>query len=93
VKRAYTLNIESIICFESTAQAIMAEQALLQDAFYVRIMPKPSVIEAGCGFCLRFLPDDIDRAVSFLSKHALNIKEIYHIIEESDGTVSYTSYT
>jgi hypothetical protein len=91
-KEHTVLNIESIICFESTAQAIMAEQALLQDAFYVRVMPKPSVIEAGCGFCLRFLPDDIDKAVSFLAKQGLNVKEIYHI-EESGGTVSYTRQT
>ena len=46
------LQVESIICFESTAQAIMAEQALLEAAFNVRVMPKPAGIQAGCGFCL-----------------------------------------
>jgi hypothetical protein len=66
----------------------MAEQALLEEAFYVRVMPKPSVIEAGCGFCLRFLPDDIDKAVSFLSTRGVNIKEIYRV-EKSGANVSY----
>ncbi|MDR1301928.1 MAG: DUF3343 domain-containing protein [Treponema sp.] len=83
------MQVERIICFESTSQAIMAEQALLEQAFYVRVMPKPSGIEAGCGFCLRFLPDDIDKAVLFLSKCGITVKETYRM-EESDGTVSYT---
>ncbi|MDR1030105.1 MAG: DUF3343 domain-containing protein [Treponema sp.] len=83
------MKVERIICFESTSQAIMAEQVLLEQAFYVRVMPKPSSIQAGCGFCLRFLPEDIDKAVSFLSKCGINVKETYRM-EESGGTVSYT---
>lgn len=82
------MNIEAIICFESTAQAIMVEQALMEQAFSVRVMPKPSVIQAGCGFCLRFLPDDIEKVVAFLSKEEIMVKEIYRM-EELDGTISY----
>ncbi|MHB9293330.1 hypothetical protein Holit_02451 [Hollandina sp. SP2] len=82
------LIIEAILCFESTSQAIMAEQALLEEAFNVRVMPKPSAIKAGCGFCLRFLPDDLEKAVLFLLKQGVYIKETYRK-EESDGSVSY----
>jgi hypothetical protein len=79
---------EVIICFESTAQAIMAEQTLLEKAFYVRVMPKPSAIKAGCGFCLRFLPEDIAKIVPCLSECGIAVAEIYRM-EESDGKVSY----
>lgn len=81
-------DIEAIICFESTSQAIMAEQVLLGGAFYVRVMPKPSVIEAGCGFCLRFLPEDIGNVIAFLSNHGIAVKETYRM-EKSDGITTY----
>ncbi|MDR1250363.1 MAG: DUF3343 domain-containing protein [Treponema sp.] len=79
---------EVIICFEQTSQAIMAEQALLEQAFYVRVMPKPSAIEAGCGFCLRFLAEDLERAAALLGECGIWIKETYRR-EESAGMVSY----
>jgi hypothetical protein len=88
-KRGTGLKVESIICFESTAQAIMAEKALLDAAFYVRVMPKPSVIKAGCGFCLRFLPYDIERIIAFLAECGISVNETY-LMEEADGTISYT---
>jgi hypothetical protein len=80
--------VESIICFESTAQAIRAEQTLLENALSVRVMPKPAGIEAGCGFCLRFLPEDIGRAVAFLSSCGIRVGETYRM-EESGGIVTY----
>jgi hypothetical protein len=66
----------------------MAEQALVDNGFYVRVMPKPSVIAAGCGFCLRFLPDDICNVALFLLERGVNIKEIYRM-EEAGGSVLY----
>jgi hypothetical protein len=81
---------EVIVCFESTSQAIMAEQALLERKFYVRVMPKPSAIKAGCGFCLRFLPEAIGCVVAFLSECGVNVTKTYRMTEEPDGTVSYS---
>jgi hypothetical protein len=66
----------------------MSEQALLEAAFNVRVMPKPAGIKAGCGFCLRFLPDDVEKVIVFLSKCGVHVKETYRM-EESGGTVSY----
>jgi hypothetical protein len=83
---------ESIICFESTSQAIMAEQTLLEKKQNVRVMPKPSDIEAGCGFCLRFSPEDLARVISILTACGINVKESY-LREESAGTVSYRKLT
>ncbi|MDR2660026.1 MAG: DUF3343 domain-containing protein [Spirochaetaceae bacterium] len=85
-------QIEAVICFESVSQAIMAEQILSDGGFHVRVMPKPSEIKAGCGFCLRFLPDDIEKAAVFLSEHAIDVKETYIMIEEADGSVSYAKH-
>ncbi|GHU42164.1 hypothetical protein FACS1894190_11150 [Spirochaetia bacterium] len=55
----------------------MAEQALVAQAFDVRVMPMPSTIKAGCGFCLRFFPQDIERAAVFLTERGLEIKEAW----------------
>ena len=68
---------EIIVAFENVSQAIMAEQELVKRAFDVRIMPTPSAIMAGCGFCLRFFPKDIERAAVFLSTLGLGIKEAW----------------
>ncbi|MDR0527759.1 MAG: DUF3343 domain-containing protein [Spirochaetaceae bacterium] len=78
---------EAIICFESAAQAIMAEQALLEHKFYVRVMPTPSAIRAGCGFCLRFLPEELDKAALFLAQNGLAVKEAY--LSKADCVNSY----
>ena len=64
----------------------MAEQALTEQAIYVRVMPVPSGIRAGCGFCLRFLPEDIDGAAAFLAERGFDIKEGW---EKSGDAGSY----
>ncbi|MCL2006798.1 MAG: DUF3343 domain-containing protein [Treponema sp.] len=73
----------------------MAEQALLEGGFSVRVMPVPSSIKEGCGFCLRFLPEDLERAAVFLSERGLTVGEAY-VPEEtpvSDGQVmNYKEY-
>jgi hypothetical protein len=68
---------EVIIGFEGVSQAIMAEQALTEQGFDVRVMPMPAGIRAGCGFCLRFLPEDLERAAAFLAERGLAIKEAW----------------
>jgi hypothetical protein len=75
---------EGIICFESVAQAIMAEQALIERKFLVKVMPTPSSIRGGCGFCLRFLPEDLENAAVFLLERGLPVTEAY-LREGVDG--------
>lgn len=74
---------EVIVGFEGVSQAIMAEQALLEQGFYVRVMPMPAGIRAGCGFCLRFLPADLTKATAFLAERGLAIKEAW--VKSPDG--------
>ena len=78
------LYTEAIICFESVTQAIMAEQALVGGKFSVRVMPMPSAIRGGCGFCLRFAPDDLERAAAFLLGLEIAVDEAY-LREEAQG--------
>ncbi|MDR3123463.1 MAG: DUF3343 domain-containing protein [Treponema sp.] len=77
---------EVIICFESVSRAIMAEGALRAEAFNVRVMPVPSGIKGGCGFCLRFSPEDIEKAVAFLSERGFDINEVW---KKSETTGTY----
>jgi len=83
---------EAIICFESVTQAIMAEQALVEGKFSVRVMTMPSSIRGGCGFCLRFAPDDLERAAAFLAERGFAVTEIY-AREGAGGSPAYTKIT
>ncbi|MDR0553481.1 MAG: DUF3343 domain-containing protein [Treponema sp.] len=74
---------EALVCFESVAQAIMAEQALAERKFPVRVMPTPSSIRGGCGFCLRFLPQDLAGAAAFLAERGITLSEAY--LREPEG--------
>ena len=66
----------------------MAEQALIKNKFFVRVMPLPSDIREGCGFCLRFLPEDFEKAALFLSDGGYTITEAF-MREETQSSVSY----
>jgi len=79
---------EFIICFENVTRVIMAEQALARNKFSVRVMPAPSGTREGCGFCLRFLPEDIERAASFLLEEGFSVSKAY-MKDETGGLVSY----
>jgi hypothetical protein len=81
---------EVIVGFEGVSQAILAEQTLMEQGFYVRVMPMPAGIRAGCGFCLRFLPEDLEKAAVFLSERGLPIKEAW---EKSPETGKYRKFT
>ena len=66
----------------------MAEQALVESNYSVRVMPTPSSIRGGCGFCLRFLMEDLERAAVFLLERGIIVTEAY-LREEKDGNMSY----
>ena len=55
----------------------MAEQALLDGGFSVQVMPVPSSIREGCGFCLRLSPEDLERAAAFLGEREIVLTEAY----------------
>ena len=55
----------------------MAEQVLLEGGYSVRVMPVPSSIREGCGFCLRLIPEELQRAVASLSDRGLTLTDVY----------------
>jgi len=70
-----TLHNEYIICFKKVVDAIMAEQALLEGSFPVRIMPVPPLIKEGCGFCLRLSEEDLEPAKEFLAERKIKLND------------------
>ena len=66
----------------------MAEQFLAERKFSVRIMPTPAGIRGGCGFCLRFFPEDIKCAAAFLLERGVSVTEAYQR-EEINMSISY----
>jgi len=84
----HVMTEEIIICFENVTGAIMAEQILAGNKFSVRVMPTPSSIKAGCGFCLRLEPKDLESAAAFLSQRGLPVKEAY-LRGTAEGRNSY----
>ena len=69
-------SAEAIICFENVSRAIMAEQALAEKTFSVKVMPMPASIRSGCGFCLRFLPEDIQEAATMPALSETVLEEV-----------------
>jgi len=66
----------------------MAEQALVENKFSVRVMPTPAAIRGGCGFCLRFFLDDFEQAFEFLTAQGFSGLDAYKR-EEVNGITSY----
>jgi len=83
---------EIIICFDNVSGAIMAEQALLEEGISVRVMPVPSSIQSGCGFCLRFSPEDIGPAAAFLFKRGITVTQVYMREEAAPDKAKPASY-
>ena len=81
-------NEEIIVRFERVTEAIMAEEALTGQGVMARVMPTPSSIHAGCGFCLRFAPEDMERAAAFLAERGMVVTEAY-TREEAGGPPVY----
>jgi hypothetical protein len=58
--------MEIVINFANVSSAILAEQILSKADIPVMVMPTPSSVQAGCGFCLRLSPVLLDAAIERL---------------------------
>jgi hypothetical protein len=87
--RRGTVRKEVIVCFEGASTAIMAEQALVDAGITVRVMPAPARIQTGCGFCLRFAPEDAHSAAVFLTRRGFTGMTAY-TRDETDGKPAYS---
>lgn len=84
--------MEILFAFKSTNHAIRAEQLLLQVGIGVKVMPLPSAILAGCGICLRILPDAYKVAMAVLCGETICVQGTYTRSVEHGKSV-YMPYT
>lgn len=80
---------EYILSFDSAYDAMAAEQALLQAGVPVRVMPLPASISAGCGICLRIVPDAWQQVFGILSGQPIRPPSVY-LRTITDGKSQYT---
>ena len=69
--------MEYIITFKNTNFAIKAEKCLLEQKLKVTVLPLPSKIRAGCGICLKVMPEEIKHALLALEDKAINEIGLY----------------
>lgn len=69
----------SLISFDSTQAAILAEGLLLAKGLKVRVMPLPSYVKAGCGICLNVNQDDLAIITECLDTQIANRYSIHTI--------------
>jgi hypothetical protein len=58
--------MEALINFEGASRAILAERILSEAGLPVKVMPTPSAVREGCGFCLRLPPERVREALDLL---------------------------
>jgi hypothetical protein len=80
---------EAVFTFHNTHEAISGERLLLKGGVKVKVMPLPSSLGAGCGFCLRVAPDDLDDSRRLLKESAISPQGLYLRCVE-DGKTVYT---
>lgn len=66
-----------ILAFETTADAMQAEQSL-KEHFSIAIMPVPREISSGCGLAIRF-PDPDETAIIDFLKDSTIIGTLYRM--------------
>ncbi|MDR0765000.1 MAG: DUF3343 domain-containing protein [Synergistaceae bacterium] len=74
--------MEAIIDFANVSSAIIAEQVLSGDGISTTVMPTPSAVRAGCGFCLRLSRKSPAAAVECLENNNVPYSGVFSRTEE-----------
>jgi hypothetical protein len=69
--------METVISFESVSHAIQAERFLLEAGFPVKVMPVPSSLKSGCGFCLRLPSERAAEACGCLGRNGVPRSDVF----------------
>jgi hypothetical protein len=86
-----TEPLEMIISFETVSSAIAADQLLSEGGITAMIMPAPSSIQLGCGFCLRLSPKLLPVAIEKLENGGVQYSGVFSRAEEHSKSV-YTPF-
>lgn len=71
------------ISFESTNNAMQAEDFLKKNNYNVTIIPTPREVTQSCGLSIKLNEGRIDEVVDFKSKGLIKIKGMYHLQKEN----------
>lgn len=77
-----------LIPFNSTQQAIRAEQVALRENIRASLIPIPREIKADCGLALRLALADKDRAVAVLQESNVPVESLYLVKTGPHKTVT-----
>lgn len=72
------------ISFESTNNAMQAEDFLKKNNYSVTIIPTPREVTQSCGLSIKLNEGRIDEVADFKTKGLIKIKGMYHLLKE-DG--------
>jgi len=78
---------EIIISFAGASHAIEAERLLTEAGFVVKVMPTPTAIGPGCGFCLRAPSDRAVEVCAWMREHGAPFSGIFAKEEREGGDV------
>jgi hypothetical protein len=79
--------MEIIISFANVSSAIAAEQILSGEGITALVMPTPSAIQKGCGFCLRLPPQSLAAAIECLEKSGVQYSGVFSRDPKNGGSV------
>ncbi len=73
-------EMQCIVTFHTTTEAMLFEQAAKTAGFRGRIIPVPREITAGCGLSWRDMVDVRDDLVQLLKEQKLDFDSIYELM-------------
>jgi len=75
-----------LIAFDSTHAAMAAEAFFKEKQVKAKLVPLPSVVSSGCGFAIKFKPDEKEAAEPFLADPLFEGSTFYKISKMAGET-------
>ena len=73
----------TVISFDNTNYAMMAEKCFSEEHFEKMVIPTPRAISNSCGISLMINDDDVEKAKKLIIDRELKIKGIFTIYENT----------
>ncbi|MDR0649096.1 MAG: DUF3343 domain-containing protein [Synergistaceae bacterium] len=77
-----------MISFANASSAITADKLLSEAGIVAMVMPVPSAIQTGCGFCLRLSPKLLADAIKLIESNGVAYSGVFSRTEEQ-GVSAY----
>ena len=76
----------AVITFDSTHQAMAAEDALRDEGMNLEVVPPPANLSAGCGLALRVRLEDVPAAIETLNRRRAAYAAVHLLDREQKAT-------